>query len=376
MSEAQSASARSAQIDLMRAAAILAVVLIHVWGPSTEVTLLRGPLHAAFFVWFVSGSVWAVPLFFFVSGLLLTRRAEVSTWQDRLLWLRRRAARLLPPYLFWSAVCLAVARQTDVVAILRSLAFGTASYQMYFVVALVQAYVLWWLVMPWLQGRTPRTQSAVLLSAFALTLIVHVLRALYLALTSVDHLPFMRATVLPWIGYFALGCLVTLRQERAALAEQPSPAFALLTDSPALRQRLALYLGLLAFVCLAIATTCRVTYRGPHFDDPVNTLLKPVYSVSAIWLVGALGLWWQRRARAGGARLIAALARDSYGIYLSHVLVMRLLSGYVYIQLLGLGLGLEIAYRVVALLITIGVSWGIVHALSLVPGVRWLSGAA
>jgi surface polysaccharide O-acyltransferase-like enzyme len=352
----------------MRAVAIVAVVLIHVWGPSTEVTPERGPLQAAFFTLFVSGSLWAVPCFFFLSGLLLTQRADFPTWGERLAWLRKRGARVLLPYVFWSALCLAAARQTDVLAILRSLAFGTASYQMYFVVALVQAYAVWWLVMPWLQRQTPRAQTAAVLIAVAVSVLAHAWRAAYLASVQVDQFDWMRATVLPWIGYFACGCLVALRLG----AEGPQAALERLLSG---RRTLLFVCALTPFATLALMVTYGVTYRGPHFDEPLNTLLKPVYAFPMILVMAAFGGWFDRRAREKTRRLATALARDSYGIYLSHVLVMQLLSGYVFTQLAGLNLPLEIAYRVFALLLTIGVSWGIARLLALVPGLKWVSGA-
>jgi len=351
----------------MRAVAIIAVALIHVWGPSTEVTSERGPLHAAFFALFVSGSLWAVPCFFFLSGLLLTQRPDFPTWGERLAWLRKRGVRILPPYVLWSALCLLVARQADVVAILRSLAFGTASYQMYFVVALVQAYALWWLVMPWLQRQPPHVQTTAALSAVAVSVLAHAWRAAYLASVQVDQYDWVRATVLPWIGYFAFGCLVALRLG----SDGPQAALERLRAG---RRGFVFASALTSFVVLALMVTYGVTYRGPHFDEPLNTLLKPVYAFPMILVMVGFGGWFDRRVNEKTKRLVTALARGSYGIYLSHVLVMQLLSSYVFIQLAGLNLPLEIAYRVFALALTIGVAWGVVRLLSLVPGVRWVSG--
>jgi len=368
VNNASAASSRSAQIDLLRALAIVAVVLIHVWGPSTEVTPERGPLHAALFALFVSGGLWAVPCFFFLSGLLLTPRADFPTWDERLAWLRKRGARILPPYLFWSALCLLAARQTDVVAILRSLASGTASYQMYFVVALVQAYALWWLVMPWLQRQSPRVQTLAVLIAVAVGVLAHAWRAAYLASVQVDQFDWLRATVLPWIGYFAFGCWVALRLG----SDGPQAALERLLAG---RRMLVFASALTSFVVLALIVTYGVTYRGPHFDEPLNTLLKPVYAFPMILVMVAFGQWFDTRAGAKTRRFVTALARDSYGIYLSHVLVMQLISSYVFIQLAGLSLPLEVAYRVFALVLTIGASWGITRALSLVPGLRWVSGS-
>lgn len=138
--------------------------------------------------------------------------------------------------------------------------------------------------------------------------------------------------------------------------------------------RATFYAALVALMCLALMVTGRVAYHGPHLDDPTNTVLKPAYSLAIIWLVAYGAQWWIYRG-VPGRNCISALARDSYGIYLSHVLVMQLLSRDVFIQLSGLGLATEAAYRTFAWVATMALSWAGVRLLSLVPGLRWCSGA-
>lgn len=373
MGDVREGDVRSFQLDLMRTAAICAVVLIHVWGPSTEVTRDRWPLHAAFFAVFVSGSVWAVPCFFFVSGLLLTQRSKPYTWPERLTWLRKRAVRLLPPYVFWSVATLAVTGPTNPPVWLRSLLLGNASYHMYFVVALVQMYLLWLLFMPWVRKQTWDMQRTILICVFALSAMAHVFRAIYLTESPVDQLNWLRATAIPWVGYFALGCLGALWQQRTVGGETCGISETL-HGLQVGRCRTTLLAALIALACLALMVTGRVTYRGPHFDDPVNTLLKPAYSVAMIWVIAAIAQWWMEHGMPC-SKGISALARDSYGIYLSHVLVMQLLSGYLSVQLPGLDLPTEAGYRIIAWIATMSLSWAIVRLLSMLPGIRWCSGA-
>jgi len=363
---------RSAPIDFMRAAAIVAVVVIHAWGPSTEVTPERGPVQAAFFCLFVCGSWWAVPGFFFLSGLLLTQRTEFPTWSERFAWLRKRGTRLLPPYLFWSALSLIAAGETGPLTVVRSLVTGTASYQMYFVVALVQAYVLWWLTMPWLSRQKPGRQKLALYGCLAVTFVTHLWRWSYLDAVETDRYEWLRATVLPWIGYFAFGCLVALRSGAAGPA---AALHGMIERRPAARRVQLFVAGLFALIQLALIVTQEATYQGPHRDDPYSTALKPPYALLMLFVVVALSEWCEARAGPRSRRFATALARDSYGIYLCHVLVMQLLAGHVYLRLAGLSLPMELAYRVLGLTVTLGVSWGLVRLLSLVPGVRWVAGA-
>ena len=364
MAEIRSPRPRSAQVDFMRAIAIMAVAVIHTWGGATEVVDERGPEQAALFAAFVSGSVWAVPMFFFLSGFVLTHFGDPNHWRGPLHWWRRRAVRLLPPYVFWSVVCLVAWGERDVGQALLKLATGTASYQMYFVVALVQVYVLWSLVMPWLRRQGRRAQGAVLLGAFGFSVLVHVFRAYSLSVSDVDGCPWLRATLLPWVGYFALGCLAALRRPDA-----DGPLICLPTSRP-----LGLVCGLVALASLSGMVLLRVTYTGPHGDDPLSTPLKPVYAVCMVWLFAAAGAAWERSGSKGG-RLVSALARDAYGIYLSHVLVMALLSDVIFFEGTVLSFAAEVPYRILAWAAVLGVSWGAVRVLSLVPGVKAVSGA-
>ena len=121
-------------LDLLRAAAIFGVVWIH--GCDTSVWACRASGHA----------VAAVPLFILASFFLLQRSAlrhpEERAWPA----LRRRLARLLPPYFFWSAVYIAVragkrlalgagaSLEIDWISIVW---LGGASYQLYFIALLV-----------------------------------------------------------------------------------------------------------------------------------------------------------------------------------------------------------------------------------------------
>ncbi|MGQ9731883.1 MAG: acyltransferase [Candidatus Zipacnadales bacterium] len=357
---------RSAQIDFLRAIAIVAVVLLHVWGPGMEVTPTHGPLQAAFFAVFVLGSTFAVPLFFLISGYVLTRRANPQTWSWRRWW-QRRAWRILPPYLFWSLTSCLVFGELDLRTGVVRLATGSASYQMYFVVALLQAYVLWSLAMPWLWHQPLPTQSRLLFPVIAITPLMHILRTLQLSATEEDALPFLRATVFPWIGYFALGVWLALRS--ADESERPQ-----YTVTSLARRRGLLWLSTLALGSLSLMVQLRVTYTGPHVEHPAITLLKPLYAVSMSGLLALIGEVWQARASPRARRFVAALAKDTYGIYLCHVLVIWALSPVLYLIVPGLGLGTEIAYRAFTLVVILGISWGIVRVLSLLPGVRLFAG--
>ena len=90
---------RDLRLDAMRAAAALAVVLLHVCSDVDD-SLSSGPLSG----WWAGTigdtfSRWAVPVFVMISGaLLLSSKAQLSP----LAFYRRRARKILVPLLFWS----------------------------------------------------------------------------------------------------------------------------------------------------------------------------------------------------------------------------------------------------------------------------------
>ena len=141
--------------DLLRAVAILGVVWIH--GCDTSAWAFRMSRYAAA----------AVPIFILISFYLLQRSILRNPEADGGQLLRRRLKRLIPPYAVWSAAYLLVrmlrhrllpaehgAGGFDLVSVLW---LGGASYQLYFIAALIYWSLLALPVAVWL-GRSPRLQ--------------------------------------------------------------------------------------------------------------------------------------------------------------------------------------------------------------------------
>ena len=148
----RAAAERIHGLDLLRAAAIFGVVWIH--GCDTSIWAYRASGRAGA----------AVPLFILASFFLLQRSAlrhpEERAWPA----LRRRLARLLPPYFFWSAVYIAVragkrlalgAGASLEIDWVSAVWLGGASYQLYFIALLIYWIGLSMPAVRWL-GRRAR----------------------------------------------------------------------------------------------------------------------------------------------------------------------------------------------------------------------------
>lgn len=125
-------------LDAMRAVAILAVVMIHTTSRTLE--FFHYDLYRFPFTLFLNQfSRFAVPLFFLISGFVLELNHEggESYWQ----YLKRRANRIIIPYIFWSAVYYFLFYRSDPDSFIRALLTGSASYQLYFIPSLIVLYL-------------------------------------------------------------------------------------------------------------------------------------------------------------------------------------------------------------------------------------------
>ena len=89
----QKASTRFAEFDLIRALAIVSVVIIHAG-------FLSLPDRRILFISIDTLQLFCVPAFLLISGFFLTNKLDNQN--NPTLILKKRLSRIIPPYLFWS----------------------------------------------------------------------------------------------------------------------------------------------------------------------------------------------------------------------------------------------------------------------------------
>ncbi|HSW96687.1 MAG TPA: acyltransferase [Candidatus Saccharimonadales bacterium] len=126
-------------IDALRIFASLAVVFIH----TTTKTLEASSYDLQRLPWtlFLNQIFrFAVPLFFMISGFVLELNypfhASYSTY------LKKRMTRILIPYIFWSAIYYFFVYKQHEASLFNMLLTGDASYQLYFIPALLIFYII------------------------------------------------------------------------------------------------------------------------------------------------------------------------------------------------------------------------------------------
>jgi surface polysaccharide O-acyltransferase-like enzyme len=129
-------------IDALRVISILAVILIHT-TTKTLANLDHNIIDGAFSLFLNQASRFAVPLFFLISGFVLELNSKDLPY---LTYFKKRASRVILPFVFWSMLYFMIGWGFNVSKIFslqfgKILLAGAASYHLYFIPTLVIFYV-------------------------------------------------------------------------------------------------------------------------------------------------------------------------------------------------------------------------------------------
>jgi peptidoglycan/LPS O-acetylase OafA/YrhL len=301
------------EIERLRGLAIIAVVGIHASWLYASAAGFDQPAGRAVLVLHVLCG-FGVPLFFALSavGLSLNHRDPMSL-AAYVAFLRRRAARLLPAYVVWSLVSFALMQPEAMrspLRVLRMLLLGAADWQFYYVPLVFQLYVLWPLLMPLARWAARSPAAAVGIAAAGATVSYGWWR-----LTGSGWIPPGFPFTLPlWLLYAALGIaaapyLSTLRTARRRPGTILAPTVAAATA------------GLFVLRTVKQTITANPSPRSAMLATLIFQVPQTVYIYAAL-AVSALAV---ARSRSRVSRLLETLGTLSYGVYLTHLLVLRAL---------------------------------------------------
>jgi surface polysaccharide O-acyltransferase-like enzyme len=131
-------------VDILRIISILAVIIIH----TTTRTLETSSYALTKIPWTLflnQVARFAVPLFFMISGFVLELNYHLH--ESYLAYLQKRFSRIIIPYIFWSAIYyFFVYYKGRDPNLFNALLQGNASYQLYFIPALLIFYLLFPLI--------------------------------------------------------------------------------------------------------------------------------------------------------------------------------------------------------------------------------------
>jgi len=358
------AAGRRSDVDALRGVAICAVVALHTSWTLLAHAPLREPSGRLLAVTHLACG-FGVPLFLALSaiGLSLRHAEPFGSLGVYLAFLRMRAQRLLPAYVVWSLVSLAL-RDPGLLWPVRQVAWtlltGSADIQFYFVPMLFQLYVAWPLLRSLCTGARSR-QGIGVGAAAAISLLAWK----RLIPTTLSPLPFM-----------AIHIVGALWMKRALL------------DRPE-RRRIAIIATGIATAAALVATTLTFYAMLP---PPVSQLamlwaatifqpLPALYCLTAIAFCFAC-VTGMRPAGAGaaGAHLSAALSalgRRSYAVYLTHLVVASNLTLHLLPATAARSSSAVVATAALlaSFTLTLAASYALGAALERHPALAWLVGA-
>jgi surface polysaccharide O-acyltransferase-like enzyme len=406
-------SSRNFSFDVLRALATVSVVALHVAGP---VLYEYRALPAG--EWWAANAIdsavrFSVPVFLMLTGALLLPKVE-PTGQ----FLKRRFVRLLGPFVFWSIVYLGVAMYFTTAGpsligfLVKRLQTG-ASFHLWYVYMLIGIYLLLPVMQRWVAGADRRNLEYFLLLWLVALFASRPFVAAYLPDFNLVY--FSGYVGYPVLGYYLnryfleskLQDETAFSREKAVAGnngEQPVPAAAGLSGSgggaaqpPGSSRfvtRMALFLLISGFLITFIGTG-RISASRNAFDQTFYEYLSfnvIAMAVGVFLLVGKIGkegvpetpLSLKHRLP---RTVVVVVSRYSYGIYLSHIFVLKMatfLQWDLLIKKLSGGETSGLAETAMALhpavgipLLTVAttlVALGITVGLSKLPGGKYIAG--
>lgn len=353
---------RLGSLDILRALAAVAVVIIHTTaGPMAALPRDSESFLAASLInqW----SRFSIPAFILISGLVLAygygpaKAFHTGTY----LWKRLKA--IAVPYLTWSIGYMLFRAYVErswtglIAKTGAALLQGSAMYQLYFIVLIIQFYLLFLLVRP-LLGK--RWFPWVVLGALLLQLFLMADTWLGWVHPTGSVLTWAytwRDRLFPWwLGYFALGAWIG--------------------TNPELLERFRRWLWPLTGAAVALLGWMMVEYVSKVKDPAVSigfaaTGFRPSAYLYSIVACGAI-LGWGGRLVMGEGRLrrtLDSLGRHSFGIYLIHPLFLWALDRF--LQPLHLH---PVAYLGLVTTGLLALSWGATWLIQRLPGGRLVMG--
>ena len=193
----EKASNRFAEFDLIRALAIVSVVITH-----AGFSAFRD--RRILFVAIDTLQLFCVPAFLILSGFFLANKLENQN--NPTLILKKRLSKIIPPYLFWSVALyilnnLGDLKKFDLIALIRDILTGSVMPPYYFIIVIIQCYFWWWLLVKF-NFLKPR-------KVLGWGLTIQTIFTIFFYLTALKYisipLPLMERWIFSWILPFSTG---------------------------------------------------------------------------------------------------------------------------------------------------------------------------
>lgn len=338
-------------IDVLRIISILAVVCIHTTTKTIQATS-NDLQHVPWTLLLNQAARFAVPLFFMISGFVL--ELNYTFHANYFVYLKKRLSRILIPYIFWSAIYFFVIHQsTKPYDFLRTLIAGTASYQLYFIPALLMLYLIFPLIHRYY-------------NIFANRLMVIILGIVQVVLLGYDYyihpLPFFIPLSVVLLNYyiFILGMIAAHHQQRIINY---------------IHKWRYLLLAITGALLLDVFLQGDVGYMKTHNYLSFYSQWRPSVLVYTVLLGGLLYYFSQKKI--GKKSAIQTLSRLSFFVFFVHVIILEFVwdtAGHTIFQQIHPVMNTQIWFDVLFFAFTAGISFLLAYMAQKIPLLRNISG--
>lgn len=291
---------RIVEMDVIRALAIIAVVLIHISGIALYIAEVNSYIYKIYIA-VNQLSRFSVPVFIMLSGtgLIITYRKK-----SYINFISRRLYKTVPRYLVWCFIYIFFITKTfDLHKVYNDIILGNVFYHLYFVPLIIQFYIVFPMVYKFIGMKWS------LLITFLIT--CGILLALhYYSLSNNIQWFFGKKNMLDWIFYFSFGAFIGRNIE----------AFKKIM----LKYRWIISIAFFIVTYVLIRESILNTQLGRDIDYS-TTFLRPSVAIYTIFFVLFIfSVNWNKSLL---IKPILYISKNSYGIYLSHAFIL-----YFYIQ--------------------------------------------
>jgi surface polysaccharide O-acyltransferase-like enzyme len=291
--ESTAAMGRIERLDVLRGLAIIGVIAIHATAdafPFAE----PGSLGYHFLILLNQCARFSVPAFLILSGFFLSYNVSNASQPTKVL--KRRLAKVLPPYVSWSLIFyflyVVLGRESfDPLSLAERILTGSVVTPYYFVVVIVQLYVVWWIV------TKLGTKTCTILLLFLPVQLFFVANFYLSFMGYVSRIPWSISWMFGWSGYFLLGMMWGRKYD----------SWGRFVDT----HRTAIV------VCAIVALACSVLefhFIYSHFDNlgAASSVWKISSAIFAVLAVLAISIIDKEIS------VLSKLAAGSFTIYLIH----------------------------------------------------------
>lgn len=309
---------RILEMDVIRAFAIVAVIVLHV---SATILYRSTPYSTVYDVNFVLNQLsrFCVPAFIIISGMGLTINYKKDCSYFK--FIVKRFVKIIPQYVVWCLLYIfIITKDFNIHTDLNDIAFGNVFYHFYFVPLIIEFYIIFPLIYKFIGKRWW------LLLSFLVTLFF-IIYAYYFKVVTPDQWFWNKKNLLYWIFYFSLG---------GYIGKNLDNIFRKLK-----KNRLILCFVFLLSTFILLYSFIMGNQYGKSIDY-ITTFQRPaVIFYSTFFVIFIFSLEWKKGLF---MQVIRYISNTSYDIYLSQAGILYLYTQYYigrYVHLDNLSFGIN-----------------------------------